>query len=252
MVLACAPAFLFTPRFSGVSSCGISRSWPSSWPRSSTCNSGSGWIGCWQDDAANRVEAVSHLLFGELRDHPHRDWDSILDRFSRAYQVRFYLFGPARINSRGAPLEVPPELRVRLQQRRPHRLPFPPPPQDQPPRPAAAGGQPPPPPGAPGHASPDEPHPKSIVRTTSPTRYWILGTWVDLARAEDEGNRPATLVTMSTSFSGGGLFFDPRPWITAGGLGRWCRACFGCRWCAGSHALPADHGCHRSNRRGSV
>ena len=40
----------------------------------------------------------------------------------------------------------------------------------------------------------------------------------DLARPEDEGNRPATLVTMSTSFSGGGLLFDPRPWITAGAV----------------------------------
>src|SRR5690349_9126305 len=84
-------------------------------------------------DAANRVEAVSHLLFGELRDHPHHDWDSILDRFSRAYQVRFYLFGPRADQIGGAPLELPPELRVRLQQRRPHRLPFPPPPQREPP-----------------------------------------------------------------------------------------------------------------------
>ena len=59
-------------------------------------------------DAANRVEAVSHLLFGELRDHPHHDWDSILDRFSRAYQVRFYLFGPRADQLAGAPLQVPP------------------------------------------------------------------------------------------------------------------------------------------------
>ena len=55
------------------------------------------------------------------------------------------------------------------------------------------------------------PHSRSMMHTTKPGRYWVL---VRMGVQENDRPRPmpATLLAMSTSIRGGGLFFDFVPW----------------------------------------
>ena len=68
------------------------------------------------------------------------------------------------------------------------------------PRPPVAGDDPPP------------VHPKTMLRTTGPTRYWMLvRTRINAGLYRPP--QPVSLVAMSPSLQGGGLFFDPKPWL---------------------------------------
>lgn len=58
--------------------------------------------------------------------------------------------------------------------------------------------------------------PKALVRTTGPTRYWVV-TRIRIPDAGGSRSGPGLLVVMSPNLSGGGLFFDYRPWLLAGG-----------------------------------
>ncbi|MEI7731814.1 MAG: ATP-binding protein [Verrucomicrobiota bacterium] len=55
---------------------------------------------------------------------------------------------------------------------------------------------------------------KFMVRTDNPSRYWLL---VRLVTRDPQRLRPApaTLIGVTDSISGGGLFFDVRPWVYA-------------------------------------
>lgn len=58
-------------------------------------------------------------------------------------------------------------------------------------------------------------HPKTMLRTTGPTRYWML-VRTRVSDGERRRPQPATLIAMSTSLQGGGLFFNPKPWLAVG------------------------------------
>ncbi len=58
-------------------------------------------------------------------------------------------------------------------------------------------------------------HPKAMLRTTGPTRYWML-VRTRVSDGERRRPQPATLIAMSTSLQGGGLFFNPKPWLAVG------------------------------------
>lgn len=58
-------------------------------------------------------------------------------------------------------------------------------------------------------------HPKTMLRTSGPTRYWMLvRTRVNAPR--ERGADAVSLIAMSPSLRGGGLFFDPKPWVAVG------------------------------------
>lgn len=58
-------------------------------------------------------------------------------------------------------------------------------------------------------------HPKTMLRTSDPTRYWML-VRTRIGDGERRRPQPATLIAMSTSLQGGGLFFNPKPWLAVG------------------------------------
>lgn len=148
--------------------------------------------------AGDRIEAVSGVIIAELRENPEEDWGAILGRFSAHYGVQFALF---RADGRPATPEgiaLPAEARSAMDEF--NRPPPPrnrPDPADRPPRPR----QPPP-----------FNHPKKLLRTTHPSRYWVM-LRTPLNAPGRPVEPPFTLVAASDSLSGGGLFFDWKPWL---------------------------------------
>lgn len=57
-------------------------------------------------------------------------------------------------------------------------------------------------------------HPKRLVRTSGPTRYWVL-LQCPINPPERPPQPPFTLMAMSESLSAGGLFFEWKPWVAA-------------------------------------
>jgi two-component system, OmpR family, sensor histidine kinase CpxA len=178
--------------------------------------------------AGERIQAITDVIVGELGEKPRSDWDTVLKRFDDAYRIHFLIYHADGNQLAGTPYPLPPEIRMRLGE---GRLPpgFRPPVdnqplQEQPPEGSGREGGPPdrlglgPPPwsgGArpgPEQFAPRGPHPKFIVRTTDPTRYWLV---VRIPNKEPEHPRsgPLLLVAMSPTMSAGGLFFDFRPWL---------------------------------------
>jgi two-component system, OmpR family, sensor histidine kinase CpxA len=139
--------------------------------------------------AGDRIQAVSEIIAGELNKSPGRaEADGILKRFSESYHVRFYLFQNNGRQVAGEPVELPrPVANVLAEQRGP---------------PSGAGR---------GRA----PFTKFMERVNNPIRYWV---GVRVAVTDGDGGHllPATLLAVSDSMSGGGLFLDFKPWIEIG------------------------------------
>jgi two-component system, OmpR family, sensor histidine kinase CpxA len=179
--------------------------------------------------AAERIQAISDVIVSELNDRPRSDWNTVLKRFDDAYQVQFLIYHGDGNQLAGATTPLPPEVRMRSGEGR-----VPPgfrPPLDDPAlqgqpsdRPDQEGGRPDrpglgPPPWRggrradlpPGLLVPRRgPFPKFIVRTTEPTRYWLV---VRAPINDPERRGPLMLVALSHTMSAGGLFFDFRPWL---------------------------------------
>ncbi len=197
--------------------------------------------------AGERIEALSDIIFAEMEAGPPATWPEVLQRFGRPYQLQLYVFRGDGSQLAGESIRLPLEVQSRLVQRDRPMLrrqgfgqaglePLPPAPSEgpdsepQPPdgpgprRPRMGrgfrGGRPfdePAPERRPGFlpplaGQPRGPQPKSMVRTTDPTRYWLL-----VRGMLNDGSRPlpmpVTLVARSDSLSGGGLFFDFKPWL---------------------------------------
>ena len=187
--------------------------------------------------AGERVEAVTEVIGDDLNETPRGQWDAVLKRFGDAYQVQFYLFRNDGSQLGGPEIDLPKPVLTKLTERRGLGLRLGPPgPGDgqrgPPPGPRGrpAGRDDPlgdfPPedgrPGSPGFRAPpgerpEGAHPRFMLHTPNPGRYWVL---VRLRVDDHERPRPvpATLVIMSTSLLGGGLFFDfgPWPWVGFG------------------------------------
>ena len=164
--------------------------------------------------AEERLEALGSVIEAELREKPPAAWDAVLERYNSAYQgVEFFLFRPNGMQIAGALVELPAQVRGRFPGL---RLPFA----------AALGGE--------SEArsgrqrgkwaiSPwikiEQPsrraHPKFMVRTESPIRYWI-GIRLAGKGTPGLGEQPAILFAVASTLSGGGLFFDAGPWMKVG------------------------------------
>ena len=172
--------------------------------------------------AKQRLEAMGEVIASELRDEPVSAWNDLLARYRLAHRASFTIFRNDGKQAAGPSLTPPAEVLEKLQDRRPPA----PPPRPRPPAP------PPSPPKEPPDERPPEnddldqlenreirPHdpPKAkthfLIRSVDPVRYWV-GVHIGLAHhAVGEAPRPVTLLISSNRVTGGGLFFDPLPWI---------------------------------------
>lgn len=170
----------------------------------------------------NRLDTVAAAITDEMRagDSPER----VLGRYADQYGVDMLLFAIGGRRLAGPDTPIPAEVRAYI------AGPLPPPP--PPPPPPPQGGLAEPPPGAPPSAErppkarldarvfagprlpPAQLRPVFTVRTTNPTRYWA---GVRLPVFEPGTDRPelATLLAVSTSFTGHGLFFSISSWVLA-------------------------------------
>jgi two-component system sensor histidine kinase CpxA len=177
--------------------------------------------------ASERIEAVSEIITADLSERPPSEWNDILKRFSDAYQMQFLLYRNDGVQLAGETNDLPKAVRERLLERpRPVRLP---PDERMEPRmrrqPLDEASERLPPPGRPLDGPPDRPRevkheprsprPKFMVHTANPTRYWVF-VRTAIHDASGGGRVPATLLAMSSSIRGGGLFFDVTPWIGVG------------------------------------
>jgi len=163
--------------------------------------------------AGERLQAVTRLMTDELRDQPQTEWNSILKRFSDAYNVQFYLFRNSD-QIAGATISLPEPVRERVAEHRgmgPPRQEIERPPDGAPPTEDAG-----PPPRENGHPIAPMEARKFMVHTSSPSRYWVISRI--MVPGAEHGPRPAllALVAASDSLSGGGLFFDVTNWVIAG------------------------------------
>lgn len=159
----------------------------------------------------SRVEALAVLVGAQLAETSREGWNDVLDRFGAAYGVDCHLFRADGAQDAGLPIELPPEVRSRVV----FTLPGPGPGFGQP---GAGGGMRRG--GPPEHTSGRRglmrfqgPHPKFMVRTTEPRRYWV-GIRIPAPDVSRGRPGPVTLLLVSDSLSGGGLFVDWKPWVT--------------------------------------
>lgn len=203
--------------------------------------------------AGARVQAVADLIVAELRDSPREQWSEVLNRFTEAYQLEFYLFRTDGQQVVAKPVTVPVELREKLFDRRGGpgpkfnaSEPSPGQPRFQPganvgdagprpdgfrrdgfradlPRPEGMRPTVPgrefiegvaPPAGAAGFPL-NGPQPKFMVRSRNPDRYWV-GMRLPMGDRQSRAPQPLALILASDSLRGGGLFFDFTPWIVLG------------------------------------
>ncbi len=172
--------------------------------------------------AGDRVQAVGEIIAAELADQPRDQWNGILKRFSSAYRIQFMLVRNDGTPLAGADTALPSELLERLNGRRGQRG-QPPPPGSPGERPAGGPGQDPGPefgdgpgprPGGP--LNPPGPgRGRFVVRTETPVRYWI-GIRIPVTDRDRSRPGPGTLLAVSSTLYGGGLLFDPAPWLFAG------------------------------------
>ena len=164
---------------------------------------------------ASRMEVVAREIEDELRETPRTSWDSVLERLGGTYEgVCFSIVLPNGTLVAGAPVEIPVEVRSRFPGFRSH-LALPRPEADA--RPwrqrlqwaAEARLENLTEPGL------RRPHPKFLVRTENPVRYWV-GVRLALGKRGLTPAEPEVLLAVSNSLSGGGLFFDVGPWAKLG------------------------------------
>lgn len=155
-----------------------------------------------------RVQAASQLIADELSETPEAQWKDVLGRFNKEYAVQFLLFRSDGTQAAGDNIPLPAEVMAKLTERR------------GPPQWRSFWTPPPPPPEGTTHHIPDRlfgPRNRFLLRTESPTRYWVGVSMPRLQQDAASGwpNRMMLLVVSPTIIRGG-LFFDPKPWIVVG------------------------------------
>ena len=173
--------------------------------------------------AGERIQMVSDVIVSELNDRPRAEWGTVLKRFNDAYKIQFLVFRADGTQLAGQQTELPPDVRGRFGQGRGFGR-FRPPGEgnaNAPEPPDAEGHDHERPPadqrdfGPPPWNGARGPLPKFLVHTTHPTRYWLIVP-VPLSDPEHSHGHPPALIAESTTLSGGGLFFDFRPWLAVG------------------------------------
>jgi two-component system sensor histidine kinase CpxA len=193
---------------------------------------------------ATRIGAVTENLTSEFRSRPRADWNALLESRSSTYGVKFVLFQDDGTQLAGETIFLPDEVKQIMRgpglpnrhgpdHRDPHW--------DQPGGPGVSGdrehsvegfgigreedeanhGRPARLEGARFAAMTNaparfpNPRPRFVLRTTHPTAYWI-GMPAFLGTQTENLPRFCTLLVVSKSLYGGGLFFDTKPILLAG------------------------------------
>ena len=149
--------------------------------------------------STNRLEGLSRLITDETQDKSRAERDEILQRYSDAYQVEFFVFDDLGNELAGRQIALPAEVLAELTKMRPG------PPM---PRRETAGNP----------ANPRPPRPPSpffYTKTSDPALYWS-GSPIFIFEKEKSEPTRARLVAASESMTGYGLFFDPSPWVILG------------------------------------
>lgn len=177
--------------------------------------------------AEPRVQAVAERVSAALRAEEPSRWNGVLEMHTHALGVEFSLFDGEHRNVAGPLKDLPDSVKKDVMgELTPHlldRVPEGPRPQEEPPPFDDIFGLPPPPQPRGERPPRRDPHPmnpelstypKVTAHTTGPTAYWVVCR-VPVVRS-DRGWLPLLLVMRSPSLTGGGLFFDPKPWLYAG------------------------------------
>jgi len=147
-------------------------------------------------EAGERIAAIGDTMTDKLSRLPEKEWPEMLQYYETRYDVTFALFSSSGTQVMGTRVQVPAEVQPRLIDRR------------------SPGDRPPPrrpPLGASRNRPPDAPpKPRFLLRAGNPAHYWA-GIHLDLTQQSD--NRPLTLIMVSNTITGGGLFFDLWPWL---------------------------------------
>jgi signal transduction histidine kinase len=171
--------------------------------------------------AGERIQSVTDVITSTLGETPRSKWDEVLKRLSNSYHVQFLVYRNEGEQMAGDGVKVPKEvmdrvtenLRLHPEQRDAFDPQRPPPPGGDFGPPEARGQGPPRGPANADPGPPTGPRSRFVVHTSNPKQYWV-GVRVKIDPPDWAGPPPRlTLLIMSTSLQGGGLFFDFVPWI---------------------------------------
>ena len=157
--------------------------------------------------SSSRIEAVTRQFESEISDKTRAEYDPILQKYSEQYGIEFLLFDYTGRQLGGAATALPKEVLEEVTKpergRRGEK-------QTNPTNPNESGEER-------RGTSPDRSPPSVYITTRNPTLYWFVGR---IFTFEDGSREPmrSRLVAASTSFTGGGLFFDPTPFIVLGSV----------------------------------
>lgn len=145
-------------------------------------------------EPGDRISAIGDQVTDELSRIPENDWNQRLHDLGLTNGVQFALFNNSGTQVFGSSLEPPPEVMPKLIDRRP--------PSDRTQRR----------PQSPIKQRPRDapPKPRFMMRAGAPALYFT-GIHLDLSQPHE--GRPLTLLMVSPSITGGGLFIDLRPWL---------------------------------------
>ncbi|WP_395752295.1 sensor histidine kinase [Prosthecobacter sp.] len=151
-------------------------------------------------EAGERIAAIGDNVTFELSSLPEKEWPEALKRYEVQHDVTFALFSSSGAQVMGTAVQVPPGVVPKLIDKRG--------PGDHPPprRPLPGTGR--------RRPSDAPPKPRFLLRAGDPAHYWA-GIHLDLTQESD--NRPLTLLMVSNTITGGGLFFDAWPWYGLAG-----------------------------------
>ena len=147
-------------------------------------------------EAGERIAAIGDSMTDELYRLPEQEWQIVLRRHEAQHGVTFALFSSSGNQVMGTHVQIPAEVLPKLIDKRG--------PNDRPPprRPAPSVGK--------KRPTDAPPKPRFMLRAGDPAHYWA-GVHLDLTLQSD--HRPLTLLMVSNTITGGGLFFDLWPWI---------------------------------------
>ncbi|MDP8222073.1 MAG: HAMP domain-containing sensor histidine kinase [Candidatus Lernaella stagnicola] len=143
-----------------------------------------------------RVVAIGRLIAHDLEGGTPAAWNEVLERYRDAYGVDFILCAHDGGQLAGAESALPAEVLRHITAPPRHGLP------------GNVPRHPPPPDG-------QEAGPEGglfTLRTDDPRRYWV-GVRIPLVVERARPPHPATLLAVSSSVTGGGLFLDAVPWL---------------------------------------
>jgi two-component system sensor histidine kinase CpxA len=184
--------------------------------------------------AGERIQVMTDIVSRELDKSPRAEWDDLLKQFSTLYQVKLVLFRNDGSQIAGEKIALPADVANKLlPPKGPLGRQMPPPGERRPGPPPDGVGEPDGGPGPPafedrpgfrpegrpfrlpGRPGPQGPQPKFMLHSTGPSQYWV-GVRLRMFDYQHLGPAPLTLLAVSDSIRGGGLFFDFLPWVAVG------------------------------------